>query len=340
MELFLQGAVRPALDISCDASTGTQLSATCLDAPMLPSSAPWAAVLGLEDDSIIPAEVATAVRVFLHQAQDIAMQCSSDSGEEFVAHIMLEIAAGDPFAHPPTFISLRIKPNVNFYSVLLPLKSGNFSIATSITSSSCPGLNTVEQPPVFITVASPQQLLAMQPHRVAMPVVDQIVFNACTAPAEFETCSGFTMHGDLGYVGPPQFALWTRHVAPNDPVVFFYQWGINKAPLFSNSTLKVLLAMESRAAETVMWHYIDSLKFDSPSPPFDYVLTHDRKLLQRAHPAPFMLLALLWTFTCCSAAGTRRALFVPHGGLLLKRDEVGLYRKTSMVSMVRTALAS
>jgi hypothetical protein len=90
--------------------------------------------------------------------------------------------------------------------------------------------------------------------------------------------------------------------------LFFYQWGINKAGLFSNSTLKVplstsvlanlnshcnivttspvqvLLAMESRAAEPAMWAHVDKLDFDSQTPVFDYVLTHDRSLLQRAAP--------------------------------------------------------
>ena len=76
--------------------------------------------------------------------------------------------------------------------------------------------------------------------------------------------------------------------------------------------LKVLVAMESRAAEPVMWKHFDELNFDSQPPPFDFVVTHDRKLLER------------W----------QRALFVPHGGMLLRQQEVGLYPKSFMVSMV------
>jgi hypothetical protein len=76
---------------------------------------------------------------------------------------------------------------------------------------------------------------------VRLPVVDQIVPNACTAPHDLHACTCFTMHGDLGYIGPPRFALWTRHVSSSESVVFFYQWGINKAELYPSSTLKVPL---------------------------------------------------------------------------------------------------
>jgi hypothetical protein len=81
----------------------------------------------------------------------------------------------------------------------------------------------------------------MQPGRVRLPVVDQIVPNACTAPHDLHACTCFTMHGDLGYIGPPRFALWSRHVSSSESVVFFYQWGINKAELYPSSTLKVPL---------------------------------------------------------------------------------------------------
>ncbi len=81
----------------------------------------------------------------------------------------------------------------------------------------------------------------MQPGRVRLPVVDQIVLNACTTPRDLDACTCFTMHGDLGYIGPPRYALWTRHVSSSESVVFFYQWGINKAELYPSSALKVPL---------------------------------------------------------------------------------------------------
>jgi hypothetical protein len=46
----------------------------------------------------------------------------------------------------------------------------------------------------------------------------------------------------------------------------------------------VLVAMESRAAEATMWRYLDNFDFNAQPPVFDFVLTHDRSLLQRALP--------------------------------------------------------
>jgi hypothetical protein len=218
----------------------------------------------------------------------------------------------------------------------------------SISSAACPDLVTRAPIPYSITIVTNQQLLAMQPQRVPMAVVDQMVFDACVAQHEFKSCTGFTMHGDLGYIGQPRYALWSRHVRQNESVVFFYQWGVDKAPRYPSSVIRVLVAMESRAAEPFMWQHIDSLQFDAPSRMFDFVLTHDRALLQRAPPA-LSASPILWFCVArryylnytdsyyCSykyAAGTSRAMFVPHGGLLLTADEVGIYEKTGLVSMV------
>jgi hypothetical protein len=282
----------PASRDACDAARGMQppplllSSLPCLRAPAAPPPLPSATLLGVEDGSIIASEAALAVRVFLNNARGIHEQC----GGAAVAHVAVEVFEGDRGASTPVpphmaFVQ-RIEPNVTFYPFLLPLTPGNYTIIASVESPSCPDLATIANTPVSVTIVSNQQLRALQPQRVPMTVVDQIEFNACVAPDQFGSCSGFTMHGDLGYSGAPHYALWSRHVPHDETVLFFYQHGINKAELYPDSALKVLLAMESRAAEPVMWEFIDGLRFDALPPPFDIVLTHDRALLQRSHPPP------------------------------------------------------
>ena len=296
---------------ACEAAAGLQLPVTCHIVPALPPPLPSAVLLGFENGSTIPAESAIAVRVFVSESDEITTQCPMVSAGASVVHVVIECKLDEKAADAVRF-EQGFRPGVTFYSFKLPLQPGNYSIAVSITSTVCPALITHTEPAVSVTVVSNQELLTMEPHRIPMAVVDQIVFNACVAPDEYGACTGFTMHGDLGYVGAPRHALWSRHVSANETVLFFYQWGINKAPLFPSSVLKVLVAMESRAAEPVMWKHFDELNFDSQPPPFDFVVTHDRKLLERV----------------------QRALFVPHGGLLLRQQEVGLYPKSFMVSMV------
>jgi hypothetical protein len=126
----------------------------------------------------------------------------------------------------------------------------SYIIAASIVSTTCPDLLTAPPRPLSLTLLSNQQLHAMQPRRVRLPVVDQMLFNACTAPHDAAACTSFSMHGDLGYIGPPRYALWTRHVSSSESVVFFYQWGINKAELYPSSVLKVPPAHNQTAAIT------------------------------------------------------------------------------------------
>ena len=263
---------------SCDAVRAMHLHVKCHEIPPKYPHWPSAELIGLEDGSIISAEAAVSVRVFVNHAHDIAAQCHQD---DVSANVLIEVfLADDVFAPLVSFVQ-KIRPQVTFYVFKLPLKPDNYTITTSITSPDCPDLVTHAYSPHSVRVVSNQQLLAVQPGRVSMTIVDQIKFNACVAPHEFESCIGFTMHGDLGYIGQPRHALWSRHVTHNENVLFFYQWGINKAPFFPNSVVKVLIAMESRAAEATMWQYLDNLQFDSHPPPFDFVLTHDRALLER-----------------------------------------------------------
>jgi hypothetical protein len=266
---------------------------------------PSAQLIGLEDGSIVAAEAAIAVRVFVDHVHGIAAQCGADSAGDVSANVLVEVFPTNG-SEVLLVYTQKIVPDANFYSFKLPLKPGDYNIACGIASAACPDLITHADRPYAVSIVSSQQLLRAQPHRVRMAVVDQIEFNACVQPHEFESCTGFTMHGDLGYVGPPHHALWSRHVTQHDKVVFFYQWGINKASLFPGSVLKVLVAMESRAAEATMWQYLDNLQFDSQPPPFDYVLTHDRSLLQRAPLcAPLVCFAL--SSSCRHTAGAVRA---------------------------------
>jgi hypothetical protein len=294
----------PASRDACGAARGMQPPLPCLRAPAVPPPLPSATILGLEDGSVIASEAALAVRVFLNHARSIVEQCAP-GGSAALAHLSVEVfvADGGPsLPAPPHMAFMRhIEPDVTFYRFLLPLTPGNYTIIASIESPSCPNLATNAITPVSVTIVSNEQLRGMQPRRVQMTVVDQIEFNACTAPSQFSSCSGFTMHGDMGYSGVPEHALWSRHVPHDETVLFFYQHGINKAALFPDSALKVLLAMESRAAEPVMWEFIDRLRFDALSPPFDLVLTHDRALLQRSHPPPPFLVCTTtgFRFACC-----------------------------------------
>jgi hypothetical protein len=293
MAYDLNGQLAPEL-LPCDGSQDAQLPAPCLATPAQPPPLPAATVLGVENGSIIAAETAIALRVFVHHARSIAQMCPV--GDVVLALDAVKLSLPD--VKDLEFSGFhKMHPNVTFYSFKLPLQPGNYSIVASITSDSCPDLMSAPSTPTSLTVVSNQQMQALQPQRVRMAVVDQITFNACTSAHEYGLCSGFTMHADLGYVGNPDHALWSRHVQRNDSVLFFYQHGINKAPLFPDSVLKVLIAMESRAAEEVMWNYIDSLPFNSHAPPFDIVLTHDRALLERAETSPFIFHTTFFSLT-------------------------------------------
>jgi len=125
----------------------------------------------------------------------------------------------------------RFTPGRTFYTFHLPLHSGTHVIAATITSTSCPLVHVTSAAPVTVTAGeqlplthpaiallaaaekcdtlpllrenvtlapvSHRQLLAMQPQRVPMAVVDQIVFNACVPPRHHDDgCAGFSMHGD------------------------------------------------------------------------------------------------------------------------------------------------
>jgi hypothetical protein len=334
---------------ACEAGRDMQLHVACHVAPPAPPPLPSALLLGLEDGSIIAAEVAVGVRVFVDNFHSIAAQCRDDGGRRVTANVLVEVWDGVAAA-----VYLQtMQPDETFYFFRLALNPGNYTIVASISSAACPDLVTRAPIPYSVTIVTNEQLLAMQPQRVPMAVVDQIVFNACVAQHEFKSCTGFTMHGDLGYIGEPRHALWSRKVRQNENVVFFYQWGVDKAPRFPNSVVRVLVAMESRAAEPSLWQHIDSMQFDAPPHMFDFVLTHDRALLQRAPPAltashlvGFCAARLYYcnytySYNCSYnyAAGTNRAMFVPHGGLLLTADEVGVYEKTGLVSMVRKSPA-
>lgn len=253
------------------------LGATCLTAPAEPPPLPSVVFLGVENGSVIAAETALGLRVCVNHVHRIAEMCPT--GSAILVLDVVEVSG----VQPMTFVH-DIHPNATFYSFRLPLKPGNYTVIASIESGICPDAFSSGSSAWSVSIVSNERMRALQPHRVPMAVVDQITFNACTAPQDFAVCTGFTMHGDLGYVGTPRYALWSRHVKGDESVLFFYQHGINKAHLFPDSSLKVLLAMESRAAEPVMWQYIDRLQFDVPQPQFDFVLTHDRALLQREPP--------------------------------------------------------
>ena len=342
MQLRLKGvryedqAAAAAVDV-CDAARAMQLHVACYDAPPAPLPLPSAELIGLEDGSIIPAEAAIAVRVFVNHAHDVAALCGAGSAEVVSANVLVEVYATNGSEVLAAYAQ-KIVPDKNFYSFKLPLRPGDYSIASGIASAACPDLITQAFHPFSISVVSNQQLLHMQPHRVRMAVVDQIEHNACLQPHEFDACTGFTMHGDLGYVGPPRHALLSRHVAVNDTVIFFYQWGINKASLFSGSVLKVLVAMESRAAEETMWRYIDNLQFDTQPPPFDYVLTHDRALLQRALLRAPPVCFTSMSSSCRHAAGVVCAAWwsaaAAQCSRYLSQDKLGVHGKRASGSRV------
>jgi hypothetical protein len=117
-----------ALDVSdaCQAARVLQLPVPCLDPPPAPPPLPAAAVIGLEDGSVIAAEAAVAARVFVSHVHDIAAQCGWLPGSTGVlpANVLVEVFAGDPTQPPLMIVSQVIIEHVTFYSIKLPLPPG------------------------------------------------------------------------------------------------------------------------------------------------------------------------------------------------------------------------
>ncbi len=105
-----------------------QLPLSCLDAPPAPPPLPSATVVGLEDGSVMTAEVAVAVRVFVNHAQDIAAQCGVLNGSlgtgTLPANVLVEVFAGNDSQALLMVVKQSILDHVTFYNLKLPLKPG------------------------------------------------------------------------------------------------------------------------------------------------------------------------------------------------------------------------